>query len=1035
MLASYVWRDLVRNPRRSIATLTGITLGVGLFSAVLFFIDGSSASMTQRAVQPLPIDIQRMLTAPLGGRLQLGQSTDVRGPVAEGQRVTVRLELVNGTAAAANEVVLRSEPPDEFAYVAGSATVRGVPVEDGLVDNPFARGAARTGLNLGTVEPGATVRVSYEVQARVPVTPADGLGLRTSFSSREVVTPVPANAPEPLGPDELATRISRIAGVASADPLSFVDVPGPAVSAGPVAATGSVRVFAFDAGYQRRYDDIDLVDGVLRPGAALLSLEAADALGVEVGDGVDLALPGAAGPLRLEVSGTADLRRAKALFYSRQGRHLEEFLYSPYSVVIDPATFEDSVVPALLASSAVLGGERNGPVREVDIRVERSRLDADPGTALEQTTRIAAAVAEVAPGQDYLVDNVSNTLTVAREDAAVAKRMFVFLGVPGGMLAAVLAGYAGAVLASAQRREQAILRVRGAGARHLTTMLAIRSGALTAAGAVVGLAVGLLSAVAVLGVEAVSRAAVPSLLFSGLVGAGGGFLAAGYALYAAGRAAIRREIDADRARLFSRPPLWWRARLDLVALLCVGLLAGLAVRADAFAGTPGSVYEARGVGLNLWLLALPLGAWVAGALLAGRVFARAVAVLPAGPSFGHVTAGIVGRSLRRRSWIAAQGMIVICLVVGAVTSVTVFTASYDEAKAADARFTLGSDLKVAPDPTTSRTLDGGFADELRTVDGIAAATPVVYGVENSVVRSTRNQDVANVAAVDPATFLDVAALRDENFVGTTAAEALTALADDPGGVLLSAEMAEFVSVAPGDRVRVLFAQGTDVQALSEMRVAGLFDRLPAFPDGADAMVNIAHQARVVPSTLPDFFLARTVDRRPSTLAAAVTDLTGRTGADGRVAVETRETTLAKDQSSLAALNIRGLLTLDAGYGLAMAVVAIGIFVFGLLLQRRREYVTMRAQGLQSAEIRTVIVAEAGTVGLAACVAGIAVGLAMAVFLVGVLRPLFVLAPDLVVPVPGILTLVLALLGSTLVSSSAASSLVGRLKPTELLRDE
>ena len=43
MIARYVRRDLVRNPRRSLATLAGITLGVGLFSAVLFFIDGSSA--------------------------------------------------------------------------------------------------------------------------------------------------------------------------------------------------------------------------------------------------------------------------------------------------------------------------------------------------------------------------------------------------------------------------------------------------------------------------------------------------------------------------------------------------------------------------------------------------------------------------------------------------------------------------------------------------------------------------------------------------------------------------------------------------------------------------------------------------------------------------------------------------------------------------------------------------------------------------------------------------------------------------------
>ena len=110
MLASYVWRDLVRNPRRSIAALTGIALGVGLFSAVLFFIDGSSASMTQRAAAPLPIDMQRVLTSPLGGRLHLTETADAHGELAPGQVVTVRLKLVNETHSAANEVVVRSQP-------------------------------------------------------------------------------------------------------------------------------------------------------------------------------------------------------------------------------------------------------------------------------------------------------------------------------------------------------------------------------------------------------------------------------------------------------------------------------------------------------------------------------------------------------------------------------------------------------------------------------------------------------------------------------------------------------------------------------------------------------------------------------------------------------------------------------------------------------------------------------------------------------------------------------------------------------------
>jgi ABC-type antimicrobial peptide transport system permease subunit len=254
-------------------------------------------------------------------------------------------------------------------------------------------------------------------------------------------------------------------------------------------------------------------------------------------------------------------------------------------------------------------------------------------------------------------------------------------------------------------------------------------------------------------------------------------------------------------------------------------------------------------------------------------------------------------------------------------------------------------------------------------------------------------------------------------------------------MLLSVEMADFIHAVPGDPLLVLFDQGTDEQALGRLHVAGLFERMPAFPDGADAMLNIAEKQKVVPSTVPDFFLARTSDGRASTLDGAVANLTDTLGTTRRIAVETRVTTLNKDQSSLAALNIRGLLTLDSGFGLAMAIVAIGIFVFGLLLQRRREYVTMRAQGLQSREIRALLVGETGAVTLSACAVGIVVGVGMAWLLVNVLRPLFVLTPTLVFPVGGVLALVLLILAATLACAFAASALIGRLKPTELLRDE
>ena len=1036
MIARYVWRDLARNPRRSLATLAGITLGVGLFSAVLFFIDGSSASMTQRAIAPLPLDMQRVLSAPLGEQIRLTERiTPAR--LQPGDTARVELVLANDSAQPANEVVVRDEPPPPLAYVPDSTTVDGARMADPGGDSPLAQGAAKLGLNLGTVPPKTSVTVAYTATATSAVDSVASMELLATFSGREVVVPVRANAPGAVGLAELTRRIAEVPGVARADQLSFVDLAPGSLRSGSKQAAGAVRVFGFDDLYRQRDRSIRIVSGSYRPGHGLLSAEAARALSVKPGEVVRVDLPGLDRPLSVPISGITDLSRAKSLFYSRQARQLEQFIYVPNVVVIEPAAFAKTVVPAFQKATATRGDVvKTKPVLEVDIAVERERLDADPGTALAQTKAVASAVTAIAPGQDNLLDNISNTLQVARDDARVAKRMFVFLGVPGALLAAILAAYAGGVLASALRREQAILRIRGANRRHLLRMHALRTLTLAAAGSVIGLGLGMASAIAVLSADALARAPTTGLVASALLGAGGGFLATGAALYVSGRRAINRDISEERAQLSSRPPAWRRLRLDLAALAIVALAEGLALRAGAFEGTAGSVYDGRSVSLRMHLVIVPIGVWIAGVLLSARVvepfFSRLP--LPSPPRFGRPLWGILTRSVRRRSWAATGGVIIVGLIFAIGTSVALFTASYNRAKAADARFVVGSDVRVTASPTSTVEHPPGYTDALE-VPGVLTATPVVFSLQNAVLQSEFNEDAANMAAVDPATFGRVAALADANFVDRTAASAMDALRRDPGGVFVSTDLADFLALEPGDPVQVLFARGTKEQKLSEMKVIGLFERLPGFPEGADVLANLQRQVRLIPSTNASFFLARTTDPTSATLERAVSALREGPGSVDALQIDTRETALDKDQSSLAALNIRGLLTLDSAYALAMAATAITVFVFGLLLQRRREYVTLRAQGLHAGEIRSLLVMEAGGVVIFGCVAGLLVGGGMAYFLVNVLRPLFVLRPPMVIPATGIATLTALVLGVSLIASLAATTLINRLPPTELLRDE
>jgi putative ABC transport system permease protein len=240
---------------------------------------------------------------------------------------------------------------------------------------------------------------------------------------------------------------------------------------------------------------------------------------------------------------------------------------------------------------------------------------------------------------------------------------------------------------------------------------------------------------------------------------------------------------------------------------------------------------------------------------------------------------------------------------------------------------------------------------------------------------------------------------------------MAALRAHPDGVFVESQTADDLSVERGDRVQVLLARGTKHQILKKMTVLGLFERFPGFPRGTDLIASLAFYEKATNTHRVDFFLARADDRSPDGVTRAVAALRDGPGRRDPIDVESTGTALDEDRSSLTALNVTGLVDLDMLFTLLMSAAAIAIFVFGLMLQRRREYVTLRALGAQGEQVRAMVVGEAGVVVLGGLVAGLVVGTGMAFLLVRILRPLFVLDPGTTFP-----------------------AILRRLAPTELLRE-
>ncbi len=1035
-LAGYVRRDLLRNPRRTLASLVGVVVGVGLFSAVLFFIDGSGASMTKRALAPLPLDIQRVLTAPLGGGVRLRRTLG-DASVKAGGMTTVTLTVTNEGLSPAHEVVVRDRPGLPLAYVPGSTTRDGKHIPDVGGGSPFSQGYGGAGLNLGTVAAGASHRFTYRLRATRNMPSTTNLSGEATISTREAIVPVRANAPRPAQLPALAAKIGHIPGVRAADPLAFVDMASGSISARGRTVPGPVKLFSFDAAYQAHYPTIRMLSGALTPDGASISAETAHALNVRVGDTVALTVPGRTLPLSMKVGGITDLSRATPLFSSRQSTNLEKFIYVPYTIVVSYSVYHSKIVPSFERAVAARNSQiKSLPLEELDILLDRKLLNSDPGTALAQTKGTAGAIASVAPEQDFLIDNASNTLAVAKGDAAVAKRMFAFLGLPGAILAAVLTLYAGVLLAEAQRRESALLRVRGADRRHLMTLLGIRTVAIAGVGSVLGVTLGFVSVLLVLGSPVLFAASTGALLQSATIGVVGGIVVTALALYLPGRRLIRQEINQElsSASRSSAPGL----RLLLLELLLVGGAVAahiVALRLGAYGVPAGSVYEGRSISLPLKLLLSPIVAWIAGTLLLAHLIHRITASSTSWskPRFGRLLVGVLLRSITRRLGPLTGGVITAGLVVGLGTTLACFATSYDKAKVADSRFLVGSDIRLTPNPTSTAPHPAALASTFH-VAGTLGATGVVYSSQNAVLTSAFNEDVATLAAIDPQTYGRVAAVQDSIFANASTQRMLAILQHKTDGLLVNTVLAKGLKIKVGDPVHVLLGRGTAQQKRISMSAVGFFTQFPGAPKATDLVANFNFYTRTTGLTQADYYLVSTSDRSRSGLIRAVQSLSALPHFTRRFNVQTSTTALDRDQSSLTALNVRGLLHLDSFFTFLMAATATAMFVFGLLLQRRREYVTLRAQGLQSWEVRRLVLAEAGISATLGTAIGLLIGVGMASLFVHVLRPIFTLPPTLTVPPLQLAILGALVLGAAVLSSAAAALLISRLKPTELLRE-
>jgi putative ABC transport system permease protein len=767
--------------------------------------------------------------------------------------------------------------------------------------------------------------------------------------------------------------VKQTAGVRRALPVELAAITGfENTAGGTTQTTGPGVVVGLPDGYRAAFPAVfrELAGAT---SGVLLAQQTAANLHAAAGDTITIGRAGMAS-VRARVDGVVDLPHADSFFQKVGAPVGAQPQAPPDNVLVMPAAQWHPRFDPLAA-------QRPDLVRaQVHVRLAHD-LPSDPAAAYAEASGRARNLEVRLAGAGLVGDNLAATLGAARADALYAQMLFLFLGLPGAVLAGLLTATIAGVGAERRRREQALLRARGA-----TTSQLVRLGVLEA------LLVGFTGAAAGLGLAlAVGRIAFGTAAFGATTGAAigwaGGAALAGFAIAAATVAAPvwrdARDVTVVASRRsvgrVTRAPRWARYGLDVWLLLAGGLVFWLTGR-----GGYKLVLAPEGVptiSVSYWAFAGPALLWSGAALLAWRL---ADLALGAGrglirrgvrPLAGNL-AGTVAASMSRQRRLLARALVLVTLTASFAASTAVFNSTYRQQAQVDARLTNGADVTVTESPGAA--VGPGYAARLTKVAGVKRVEPIQHRF------AYVGADLQDLFGVRAASIASATKLQDAYFQGGTARQLMAMLGARPDSILVGAETVKDFQLRPGDRL-VLRLQDNRTKQLRDVafHYAGVAKEFPTAPRDSFLIANADYVAKATGSDAVGAFLVDTGGASPTAVAGRIRQVVG-----AQAEVIDVGTSRRIIGSSLTSVDLAGLTKVELGFALVLAAAVTGLVLALGLAERRRMFVIAGALGAKSRQLGGFIWAEAAFVTLGGLLTGAIAGWALAVMLVKVLAGVF-----------------------------------------------
>jgi putative ABC transport system permease protein len=761
-------------------------------------------------------------------------------------------------------------------------------------------------------------------------------------------------------------------GVRSAVPVEFGTTTGfDATTGGTTQTTGPGVVLGLPDGYRAKFPG-EIRDLTGSSTGVLLAQQTAANLHAAPGDTIHIGRAGLA-PVSARVDGVIDLPQADTLFQKVGAPVGAQPQAPPDNVLLLPASQWRQMFDPLAATRPDLVSTQ--------IHAQRThQLPGDPAAAYTDVSSAARNLEVRLAGTALVGDNLGSTLSAARSDALYAQVLFLFLGLPGAVLAGLLTTAVASSGADRRRREQALLRTRGATIRDLVRLGAFEALLVGGTGALLGLGVAAIVGQVAFGTAdfgATTTTAIGWGLGAALFGLGIAALAIALPAWRDAKnltvAAARRSVGRAGA------PRWMRYGVDFIVLAISAVVYWFTSRNGyqlvlAPEGTPS-------ISVSYWALAGPALAWVGAGLLSWRI---AYAVLTHGRlaiarlirPFSGGLSHTVAASMSRQRRMIATALALVTLTVAFAASTAVFNSTYKQQAEVDARLSNGADVTVTESPGTTVTPPAGAA--LARIPGVRSVEPIQHRF------AYVGADLQDLYGVNPSTIVGATKLQDAYFQGGTADELMAKLSTQPDGVLVSDETVKDFQLKPNDYVTLRLQDGRTKQYSNvPFHYIGIAKEFPTAPSDSFLVANAAYVTKQTGTDAVGAFLLDTTGTSAKTVAGKVRAVVGTSAT-----VTDLETSRRVIGSSLTSVDLSGLTRVELGFALVLAAAATGLVLALGAAERRRTFAIATALGAKARQIGSFVWSEATYVTLGGLALGALGGWLLATMLVKVLTGVF-----------------------------------------------